>query len=545
MASSIGTDVMRNLQRGHVPGRSGEVMLVPEPYSFLITSWDLETLGSASPTLSTSHPNPWAYLTRVPIVLYGDGVPRGRQVDSSVDITQLAPSYARRIGFALEGANAPLPGFDKLDPTPPKAIVTVVIDGGGWNALEQHPDSWPNLARLMREGTTFTNATIGSAPSITGALHANFGTGTYPVTHGIPGNQMRGPDGENVDSWQANADPAYLKTPTLADLWDVANGNEAVIATVSYEGWHLGMIGHGADFRGGDKDIAVLWDSAEEAWWTNEKFYSLPSYLEETDLERLAAYEDRLDGRDGIDDGAWFGRTLEEIREVSPEGQTLTRPAPPSFVRFTGDAIMDVFRREPFGADDITDFFWIEMKMPDYAGHAWNMLGPEQADVLRETDAQIGRLLAALEDKVGKDGYLFGVSADHGQQPLPDIVGGWRISIDELERDLEARFGNILEKITPTDAYFDMDALEREDVALEDVARWVGTYTIGQNIPDDAEGRDYVPEARLDDELFAGAFSTAYLSALTDDEIDSFGPGDYSDEGDLTSPPRDTAGRAP
>ena len=98
------------------------------------------------------------------------------------------------------GVSAPLPGLDQPDRTPPKAIVTVVIDGGGWNALQAHPDSWPNIAGLMRDGTTYTNATIGSAPSITGALHANFGTGTYPVTHGIPGNQMRGPDGIELRS---------------------------------------------------------------------------------------------------------------------------------------------------------------------------------------------------------------------------------------------------------------------------------------------------------------------------------------------------------
>lgn len=542
MASSIGTDVMRNVQRGHVPDRAGEIMLVPKPQNFLIGNWDLTTLGSNEPTLSTSHPNPWSYLARVPIILYGDGVPRGVENEEITDITQLAPSYARLLDFDMGAeVSAPLPGFDDSDKTPPKAIVTVVIDGGGWDALQENPDSWPNIARLREEGTTFVNATIGSAPSITGALHANFGTGTYPVTHGIPGNQMRGPDGENTDTWQENADPSFLKVPTLADLWDAANNNEPLIATVSYEGWHLGMIGQGANFEGGDKDIAVLWDPAEDAWWVNEDFYELPDYLQETDVARLESYEEELDERDHVKDGTWFGHTVDEIREVNEENEALVRPGAPSFVKFTGDAVVEILREEPWGADDLTDFFWIEMKMPDYAGHAWNMTGAEEADVLRETDAQIGRFKKELDRKLGQGNYILAVSADHGQQPLPDLQGGWRINSDELERDIEARFGNILEKVTPVDAYFDMDAVEEEDVELADVARWLGTYTIGENIPEEAPGADNVPEARLDDLLFAGAFSTDFLVNLTDADIDAFGDGEYP-EGDLTSPPQETKG---
>lgn len=539
MAAAIGRDVMRNVQRGHVPGRSGEVMLVPRPQNFLIGDWDLTTLGSDEPTLSTSHPNPWSDLARVPIILYGDGVPAGREIDESTDISQLAPSYARLIGFDMgPGVSAPLPGFGQPDKNPPKAIVTVVIDGGGWNVLQEHPDSWPNIAKLRRDGTTFTNATIGSAPSITGALHATFGTGTYPVTHRIPGNQMRSPDGENVDSWLDQGDPEFIEQPSLGDLWDVANRNRPIIATIAYEGWHLGMIGQGTQYPGGDRDVAVLWDPLENAWWINDDFYRLPSYLSPTDLDRLESYEEELDARDGLEDGSWFGQTLEEIRQLDEEGAALVRPGAPSFVRFTGDAMVDVLRREPFGADDLTDFYWIEMKMPDYAGHAWNMTEPEEADVLAETDAQIGRLRAELDKKIGRGDYVLAVSADHGQQPLPDLYGGWRINSNELERDIELRFGDIVEKVTPVDAYFDMEAVEDEGVALVDVARWLGTYTLGDNVPPDAPGSDNVPESRKDDVLFAGVFSTDFLVNLTDGDIDAFGDGDYP-QGDLTTPPRE------
>ncbi|HEX2051543.1 MAG TPA: alkaline phosphatase family protein [Actinomycetota bacterium] len=421
------------------------------------------------------------------------------------------------------------------DASPPKVIFTIVIDGGGWNALQEHPSAWPNIARIEDAGTSYLNATIGSAPSITGALHATFGTGVYPTTHGIPGNQMRGADGENTDAWLQNADPRYLEAPTVSELWDEANGNRPVVGTVSYEGWHLGMIGHGAARPGADKDVAVLWEAEENEWWINEEFYELPDYLEETDLERLERYEEELDERDGVADGLWFGHDLEEIRE------DVVRPGSPAFVRFTGDAVVDVMRNEGLGADSVTDVFWVEMKMPDFAGHRWNMLGPEEADVIRATDAQIGRFVAELDRMVGRGDYVVAISADHGQQPLPDLYGGWRINSNELEADVERRFGPIVEKVTTVDMFLDMDAVEDRGVDLEEVAEYLGGYTIGDNVPSGQPGADLVPQGRLDDRVFAGAFPTDYLQALDEESIETFGDSDYP-SGDLTIEPPGAGG---
>jgi hypothetical protein len=557
MAAAVGADVMTNLYRGHVPGRSGELMLVPKPHNFLIGEWDLTTLGTDTPTMSTSHPNPWNYLARVPIIVHGPPwAPEGEVSMQETDIAALAPTYADVLGGVegFESSVEPLEGIQResgpclrspqrMDPCAkiPKVIFTVVIDGGGWNALQQHADAWPFMDALRDSSTTYVNAHIGSAPSITGALHATFGTGVYPIEHGIPGNQMRGPEG-NTDTWLQNADPRYLEAPTVSELWDEQNDNEAMVGTVSYEGWHLGMIGHGAQREGGDKDVAVLWEAQDpetdepvNEWWINEEYYELPSYLQETDLETLERYEAQLDQRDGLDDDAWFGHTLEELREP------LIRPGTPAFVRFTGDAVIDVMRNEGVGRDDITDMFWVEMKMPDYAGHAWNMLGAEQEDVIRETDTQIARMKRELDRVAGKGNYLFVISADHGQQPLPDVVGGWRINSRELQRDIEARFGDIVEKVTPVDVYFDRDALEETGVAISDVARYVGTYTIGDNIPEGRAGADRVPEARLDELLFAGAFSADYFQSLDPAAVEDLGEGDHA-EGDLYLPLESDAG---
>jgi hypothetical protein len=210
-------------------------------------------------------------------------------------------------------------------------------------------------------------------------------------------------------------------------------------------------------------------------------------------------------------------------------------------VRFTGDAVVDMLRNDDIGTDDVTDFVWIEMKMPDFAGHAWNMINPEQGDVLRETDRQLGRFKEELDRIVGADDYVYAVSADHGQQPLPDLLGGWRIHQKELESDIIDAFGDVLEKSTPVDLYVDHAAMEDLGASLDDIARFLGAYTIGDNIPDGAPGAERVPEEWLDDPIFVGAFSTDYLLGLEPDAIAGFGDGEY-EEGRFTIGPDGGAG---
>ncbi|HWC13751.1 MAG TPA: alkaline phosphatase family protein [Actinomycetota bacterium] len=536
MARSVGTPVMVNLVRGHVPDRSGDIMLVAKPHHFMISSWDLTTLGTDDVEIKTTHPGPWSYLTRVPLVARGMGLDGGREVERAVDIAALAPTYARILG--LDDFRSPGRCLEEVVPcrlrggidVPPKLIFTVVIDGGGWNVLDRYPEAWPNIRRLMDQGISYTEANIGSAPSTTGALHATFGTGWYPAQHGIPGNVLRDERGRIVDVFlNARTNLRYVEKPAVSELWDEHNDNDAIVATISYENWHLGMIGKGALRDGGDRDLAAVWARERQQWHINEKFYELPDHLDPTDLDRLARYEEELDGRDGQQDGLWFGNDVEEIVANKNE-----RPSTPAYTRFVGDAVVELLRNEPIGRDEVADLVWVEVKPPDSAGHAWNVQNPEVEDVLKETDAQIGRFMNELDRTIGRDDYLFVLSADHGQQPLPDDLGGWRINTSELELDIVARFGDVVTQGTPADLYLDRDGLEREGVTAEDVARWIATYTLGENIPDDAPGRELVPDERLDDTIYAAAFPTGFLAAPSLD-IGDLGPGDYGRHGRFLS----------
>jgi predicted AlkP superfamily pyrophosphatase or phosphodiesterase len=526
MAARLGTPIMDHIVTGHVPGRSGDVFLVPKPNDYLIGPWDLTTLGTSTPWLASSHPNPWAYITRIPLILYGPGyVPAHQMAYETVDAADLAPTYARLLGMKdFRAQGHPLREIARTagGRPAPTAIVTVILDGGGWNVLQEHPGAWPEIARLAAAGTTYENATNGSAPSITGAIHATFGTGDYPEKHGIPGNQLRTAGGKIQDSWMGKADPRFLRQPTISDLWDAHAHNRAIVAAVAMEGWHLGMLGHGAATPGGDKDIAAIWKQDPSGWTTNPSYYTLPSYVRGMPLSRLRSYERRLDGRDGVHDGKWFGHSLKYLRDP------VVRPGTPAFVHFTGDAVNRVLSHESFGKDRITDLLWVEFKAPDFTGHLWNMVSPEEGDVLREVDRQIARLKAELDRKLGRGNYVLAVSADHGQQPLPDDLGGWRIDATELGNDINARFGKVVRKVTPVDIYLDPAALADSGYTADDIARFLGTYTVGDNIPGGKAGADRVSPARLAQRLFAGAFSARYIESLTPAMVSSFGPGAFT-----------------
>jgi hypothetical protein len=531
MARSLGTDVVTALLRGYHPSTSTDVAFIPTPGTTVIR-WSGEGLGTDAADPRTTHPTPWDYHQRVPIVLYGPAYIRaGASEDRSVDVTDLPPTFADLLGFdfaAPDGRSL----REALLPTgprgaPPRAIVLVAYDGGGWNLLEQWPAAWPFLRRLAAGGTTYTNATIGSAPAVTSAIHANMGTGAYPSRHGVTEITGRRPDGSVGDLYfEHEADPRLLRLDTLGDAWDRARRNRPWVGIVAYESWHLGMMSRGTRAEGGDRDVAVLWEDEPDIgeFFVNQELYTLPPYLpgEEQLRERLR----QLDGEDGAIDGSWRGWDVEDPTIV---------PGTPAFVHHQGDALLEMVRREPIGEDRLTDLLFVEMKPTDFGGHIWNMVAPEEEAVLEAQDEVLRSLVDALDREVGRGRWVLAVTADHGQTPRPETTGGLRVHPDILGRRVDEYFGRkIVQKVTPSGLFLDHAALEAAGITPEEVARFVATYRYGDGLPRDVDRSAVSPED-LRRRVFAAALPGSYLAGLTEDEAAALGPGDYP-EGDLTTP---------
>jgi hypothetical protein len=527
MAQAVGRDVMVHLQRGYVARRSPEITVVPNPWN-VVVRWSGRTLAEGRRDPRSTHPTPWDYHQRVPVLLYGPGYVRSGIVsDRSVDLTDLAPTFADLLEMRFEDVDgtaldeALLPGRRG---GPPRLIVLVAYDGGGWNLLAQWPDAWPEQRGLGERGTVFTNATIGSAPAVTAAIHANMGTGVYPRRHGLSENVARLPDGTIDEIYFNRADPHLLGAETLADAWDRANANRPWVGLLGYESWHLGMMGKGAEAPDGDRDVGVLWKLEEERFWINEEVYELPDSL--PGREMLQRHLRELDGRDGALDEVWLGRDLEDPNVI---------PGTAAFVRYQGDALRELLEHQPIGRDDVTDFLFVELKPTDFGGHIWNMVAPEEEDVLRAQDELLGDLVELLDERVGADRYVLALTADHGQTPVPETRDGVRIDPDVVGLRVVKYFRRpIVERTSPSGIFLDMEAVERAGITLEDVARYIATLRYRDVLPADAD-LDLVPPELGDRRVFAAVLPGPFIASLTEADLSSFGESAFP-EGDLTGP---------
>lgn len=486
-ACSLPERHLRRIWNGYYPGRSGQIQIVPNEPDF-VGAW-------------FSHSGPWKYIQHVPLLFYGPGhVPVGRVVNRPVTLADIAPTHGALLDFdfdapdgeALEEAVLP-------DREPPKVIVTMIWDSAGRNVLDEHPHAWPTLRRLMDEGTFFENATVGSSPSVTPAVHTTIGTGAFPRHHGIVDLRFQLEDGTVTGARGRGA--THLQVPSLADLWDVANDNEPVIGLVGSEGT-LGMLGHGALWPGGAKNIAVT--RTRDEWFlegANAEAFHFPAYA--SDFPGLEEAIRKIDLEDGVLDGRWHGEPIDE----GNEGVSAT----PAFGEYQMGLVREVIEQEGFGQDDVPDLFYVNYREIDAVGHRWSMHSPQMEAVIRSTDRALADLIRTLDREVGRDRWVLTITADHAATPHPDTTGAFVISPSKLDRDLREAFddpeGELVDSVRVTQIWMHMEELAERGIPLREVVSFVANYTKAQNASDPSR----LSESERDEPVFKAAFPGAIL----------------------------------
>ncbi len=458
--------------RGWRPDRGAQISLIPKEPHFI---------GSGLP-----HVGPWDYMQTVPMFWYGPGFIRERgRVARPVTVADIAPTQAALLHFegfrALDGEVM----AEALEPTErsPKLIVVMVWDAGGINVLEEHRGAWPYLESLIPHGTWYDGATVGSSPTSTAQIHATMGTSAFPSHHGLIGHRLD-IGGEITTPW--NQGPAFMVLPTFADVYDRALGNEPVAGVVGTVNIHFGMLGHGAYFSGGDRDVALTRSVVAGDTLTEEGFeWNLPRRL--LPYYRLADYANdvpgfkqdvrRLDQADGKRDGNW------RDNPIAPLLQGFDTPARTPYQQ---RVVEEVVRHEGFGADEIPDLLYLNFKEIDYISHVWSMNSLEMRDAVVEQDRALKRLVGFLNSQVGRREWALVITADHASMPDPAVSGGFQISSSLIGSRIQARFDTdgdavkVVRLVQPTQVYIDLKELESQGATLEDVARYAATFTQAQ-----------------------------------------------------------------
>ncbi len=483
---------------GYRSDRSPELQIVPIEPNFV---------GSGLP-----HVGPWDYVQRIPMLWYGPGhVPAVGEVDRPVTLADVAPTQAELLGFPFRAPDgAPMREAIAGNPDPPKLVVTFVWDAAGMNVLERWPEDWPFLRSLIPRGVWYTNATLGTTPTSTAQTHATIGTGAFPRNHGLTGHQLR-IGGRIGTPWEAG--PVYLIEPTLADLYDRAMGNRPLVGMLGTVAIHLGMMGHGAAWGGGERDLAVVRQKigaetlgAEGFEWNLpprlQHFYRFPRYV--NDVPGFEEDVRAVDAADGRIDGRWRDNDIDQLLQGFET---------PARIPYQERVLESIVEREGFGADEVPDLLFVNHKMIDYISHVWTMDSPEMQDAVRAEDAALRRLVAFLDRQVGRGEWVLVLTADHGAIPDPKVTGAIAIPSIALASGINAAFDRdgddrrIVQLVQPTQIFIDETELRQSGGTLEDVARWVMGLTKG----DVASG---LPPGEADDPIFQAAFPSRLLSEL-------------------------------
>jgi predicted AlkP superfamily pyrophosphatase or phosphodiesterase len=122
----------------------------------------------------------------------------------------------------------------------------------------------------------------------------------------------------------------------------------------------------------------------------------------------------------------------------------------PFGIDYTIDFAKAALDGEKLGQRGVTDLLAISISSTDLIGHTFGVYSQEQEDAIVRADKAIGDLLTFLDGKLGKDGYLAVLTADHGASMPPEQahkfgLGGERVKKAQIKtaitNALEARFG--------------------------------------------------------------------------------------------------------
>ena len=337
---------------------------------------------------------------RAPFVMAGKGVRADGLVPRVGRLVDVAPTLAALLGCAPHDDGSYLAGqdgevrADVLDPAagPARHVVGFLFDGANPNVLYAMATSGeaPNVARLIEMGTAYEHGAIAGLPTVTLANHTSILTGRLPGHHGILNNAWY--DRRSRRQVIANSEATW---PTA--MKSVTAGTESVPSAVlrTWPDAFTASVNEPCDIDAGYStfdffrrgEVPPIPENPDGLPHTTERFvrpskdYSWSSVVDHMATEQAV--------------GIWSGH----YRDV-------TYPAP--------------------------RFMWCNFTLTDSAFHAGGPHSEIAAAAVRDCDARLGEILAAVERAGVFDDTAFVLVADHGMEENdPDVRGDWDVHLRE------------------------------------------------------------------------------------------------------------------
>lgn len=359
----------------------------------------------------------------------------------------------------------------------PGLVVLVVVDQLSADVLERYADLFEGgLKRLLEHGRVWTNATHDHAITETAPGHATLSTGTHPSRHGVVANQWWEPE---EGGWRTvfnvldtatrlsdaptfyGSSPRVLRREALGD-WLVRAHPESRVVSLSPKD-------RGAVLLAGQGRHRVFWLDVDLARWVTSTYYadSLPAWVSAFNERTLPTLHDSvwssavppaLAARSRPDTAAWEHdgvhtafphRWADEHAADSTLAWEHWWTGIPTPDRATLLLAREAVVAEELGTDGAPDLLAVSLSQTDRIGHPFGPWSREQLDNLLRLDAELGAFFEWLDERLGAEGYVVALTADHGVMPTPEAlvergVAARRLGTearDSLQRALDAAFG--------------------------------------------------------------------------------------------------------
>ena len=321
-------------------------------------------------------------------------------------------------------------------------MVLVIVDQWPEWSFEQKRTSFhAGFARMLADGEWHVGHHP-SAATLTAPGHALLGTGEPSSHSGILANQWwhrdLGVKLNSVEAADGSVTADWLRVNGIGDSIAAAKTGAKAVSISLKDRASILSLGHAG--------LPIWWDIKTEKWAT---LATAPAWLDAynttnpvmsrakqvwtpLDPARLAQLSGTIDDQPGETGEKGFGPTFPH------DPSTVQKPDEAFYAMPLGnevvfDAARAAIAGEQLGADRTPDLLVLSLSAHDYVGHGWGHESWEQWDAELRLDEQLGRFMDDLDKQLGTSWSMI-ITSDHGASPMPERVGGGRITFTQLQR---------------------------------------------------------------------------------------------------------------
>lgn len=371
--------------------------------------------------------------------------------------------------MAQRGRPVPTPRRDLVQP--PRLVVILVVDQMRADYINLYSHQWTKgLRRLVDTSAIFPRAKYPYHYTVTCPGHATISTGSYPATHGMIGNEWYDRDRRQAVPCTENPaitsvpfggrpggehhGPTRLNTLTFTDELRLQAARPPTVVSISLKPRSAITLAG----QPGPSTYAIWFEESRGAWATSSAYATTPwpvvdAYMTANPFiadygqvwtrampEQTYLFTDAAPGEIAPQE---FPHPISS-KSGTPDSEFITKwRRSPMSDRFLGRFGQHMLRELKLGQTPGTDVLAISFSALDVVGHDYGPQSHEVQDVLARLDETIGALLTTLDQMVGRDRYVVGMSSDHGVAPMPEqdqgvVAGSGRLSSTAIRNMINA-----------------------------------------------------------------------------------------------------------